>query len=751
MRAPIALLAVALWAPRAFAVDCPRGDAPAFVGEFVVERVQTHVDVVGGAAAVRTEITFRNTGDGPARGAVTLATALDDDAPPPLIVQRAFLMGGGRAALDASEAASERFEAFVDVLENGVDPADARDGARAALLVQETHGGDITVEVAAACSSRVITAVVAGAVLAEPVDGGERYVVPSVGPRDVLVTSTTRGQLWVDGQRPGKGGRVARTVAGHRDDDATDEDFDGVTTRPFVVQVSDIDAGLRFTGQLIDVDPVMAKTKTDSEADDGSAPSPLGEAGFGLLGASLALPRPLSTVPPSLQLVFVVDASVSAGDDGVARALRLMQAVLDAAPADAGWALIAMQREPRLVVPPWQPRDHRFVPRIDVGNGTDVSAALALARRIGSDSDPGAGRIIVLSDLAQKSGDDDALARALVGDAATTPIVHLVELPEDVGPDEALDHTRVLPGETALATAVTSTRGIHVALGPADRDRDHDLALHLLRPTRLDDLRLFVDGRDVSALLEGDSGGDPIDGATLLVRPFVADVDAPRRQDTLPVFLIEGDGLRLAARLPAGTRRAELRALAWADEIRLPLTPLPPKMAPAAIATATNLDLRDLFAGAPDALDVVARRFGFVSAVTSLVSVPTFRPARPEGLGMRGSGSCGCGCCGGIGGVGRATACGWGTGKVLKAQEILDQLARDIARVCRADVDATLEVADLEILDVHARGAGRRCVAARLWRARLDALTPGDGSFESRGTFTIAAPYEPPTGGDHAP
>jgi hypothetical protein len=318
-----------------------------------------------------------------------------------------------------------------------------------------------------------------------------------------------------------------------------------------------------------------------------------------------------------------------------------------------------------------------------------------------------------------------------------------VELPDDVGPDEALDHTRVLPGETALATAVTSTRGIHVALGPADRDHDDDLALHLLRPTRLDDLHLFVDGRDVSALLAGDRGGDPIDGATLLVRPFIADADAVNMQDELPVFLVEGDGLRLAARLPAGTRRAELRALAWADEIRLPLTPLPTKVASAAIATTTNLDLRDLFAGATDALEVVARRVGYVSAVTSLVLVPTFRPARPEGLGMRGSGSCGCGCGGGIGGVGRAIACGWGTGKTLKAREILDQLARDIARVCRADVDATLEVADLEILDVHGRGAGRRCVAARLWRTRLDALTPGDGSFEARDTFTLHAPWTP--------
>lgn len=88
------------------APDCPRGDDPGEVGDLVVERVQTHVDVVGDAAAIRTEITLRNTSDGPARGSVTLATGLDDDTHPPLIVQRARLMGGDRAVLDDSSACS---------------------------------------------------------------------------------------------------------------------------------------------------------------------------------------------------------------------------------------------------------------------------------------------------------------------------------------------------------------------------------------------------------------------------------------------------------------------------------------------------------------------------------------------------------------------------------------------------------------------------------------------------------------------
>lgn len=215
----------------------------------------------------------------------------------------------------------------------------------------------------------------------------------------------------------------------------------------------------------------------------------------------------------------------------------------------------------------------------------------------------------MLSDLLQKAGDEEALARDLVATAATTapstPIVHLVDLPEDVGRDEALGFERVLPGDDALATAVMSTRGIHLTLGPAEADDDRTLALHLLRPTRLDDVRLFVDGRDVGVLT---AAGD----ATVTVRGFGADEDGVDGSDALATFLAEGDGLRVSARLPPGVRYAEVRALAWADDVGLPLTPLPTKVATAAIATASNLDLRDVFDSARDALDIVARRLGWM-------------------------------------------------------------------------------------------------------------------------------------------
>jgi hypothetical protein len=767
MRAPLILLAAAAWTSEALAGHCPRGDAPGPVGELVIEQIQTHVEVVSAAAGLWTEVTLRNPSDGPARAAFTLATRLGDERPPPFVVQRAHIAGNDRAALDARDDARERFDTFVDALENGVDTADARDGGRAALLVSEADDGDVLVEVAAACSTRVLTVVVGGVLLGEPVDGGQRFVVPVVDGRDVLVATTRAGRLWVDGRRPGPGGRVVRAVAHAGSAEARPDDaFDGVQTLPFVIQVAaaDEDDMLRADGLLLDVPPALAPKASSGDDVAHEVASIAGEHGLSLLGASLMVPRPMSAMPAAPRLVFVVDASVSAGADGVARALRLVHAVLDAAPPDAAWALITMQREPQLVVSPWQPRDRRYIPRVDVGNGSDVTAALALARRIGRDAEPGASRVIVLSDLQQKTGADDVLARALVTDVdAQTPVVHLVELPDDVGRAEALSAERVLPGEGHLATAVGVARGIHVVLSSTAQERDEDdaIALHLLRPTRLDDLRLFIDGREVGANQpdnsagagDGDGDGDGDNGVAtrLIVRTFGEDAHARTSGGTrLPDFVVEGDGLRLAARLPRGARRAELRGLAWAEEVRIPVTALPSSVAAAAAGTVTNLDLRDAFLGARDVLAVIARQLGYVSAVTSLASVPTFRPARPEGgLGLsRRSSGCSCGCGGAC--VGMSRSCGWGTGKITKAREVLDQLARDIAALCRAEVDADIEVADLEILDVRARGPGRVCVAARLWRARLDVLSPGDDSFEARSTFGLAttAPTESDTDDD---
>ena len=50
---------------------------------------------------------------------------------------------------------------------------------------------------------------------------------------------------------------------------------------------------------------------------------------FSLVHAAVDLPRPLVDAPDELRVVFVVDTSVSAGDTGVARALQLVDAVLD--------------------------------------------------------------------------------------------------------------------------------------------------------------------------------------------------------------------------------------------------------------------------------------------------------------------------------------------------------------------------------------------------------------------------------------
>jgi hypothetical protein len=77
----------------------------------------------------------------------------------------------------------------------------------------------------------------------------------------------------------------------------------------------------------------------------------------------------------------------------------------------------------------------------------------------------------------------------------------------------------------------------------------------------------------------------------------------------------------------------------------------------------------------------------------------------------------------------------------------LDALAQAIADHCRSDVDVSLEIGDLEILEVTAKHSARhraRCIAEGFWHARLDRLTPGDGSFEKHGHRTAMATWTPP-------
>jgi hypothetical protein len=723
------------------APDCPRQDQPGPLTDFAPGRATTTIHVVDGVAVVHYRLTLHNTSNGPAHGLVTLQTRRgvddigghDDAIGSPLIVQHAHLVGSAASGLEDAFNASQRFSAFRDALQDGVEPEDAVVGGhRAALLVAEDSEGDVTVEVAAACSVRTVTVEVDGAVLSTPRQGGWRFLVPRLSSRDDVIVTADDAEVWVDGTTPALNGRV--TVSGPARPLDGEEDFGGA---PFVVDARPTVGRLRAAGVLRTFKATAGKTSAAKT----ETPSDLMASGFSLLQASVDLPSPLTTTAADMRLVFVVDSSVSAGDDGVKRTLTLVNHILDAAPDDARWALVTASRNPRLVVAPWRARDDRFLPEIVVENGSNLSAAVALAARIGGDAGAGSGRVIVLSDLQLGDVGAPRLVGALHASpvGAQAPVVHVLELPADLGVDEELGFVRELAEDVPLVSATARHGGLFLGVSPGGEDGDElALARFVIRPTRLDRMQLFVDGVDVS----NDVGVDPMHAG----RALGWDAAGPSGDGTLPRFLLEGGGLRLAQTMPVGSRRVQFRGLLWAEPVVIDLEAAPTA---AALGTAINGVLRAHFSGADDAVTAVATAGHFVSRMTSLAAVPAFRPARPDGFGTQSwSWSCGCGGCGGSGS--RSTHCSIGHASQppkLAEQALLDALAQTIADHCLGDVDVTLEIGDLEILEVTAKNSARhraRCIAEGFWHARLDRLTPGDGSFEKHGHRTAMATWTPP-------
>jgi hypothetical protein len=768
MRLPLPLACAALgvlwgtWAGNARASsDCPRRDEPGAIGALSFGRASTTVHVVEGVAVVHYSLTLHNTTTGPAQATVNLSTLRDgsddgDGSASPLIVQQAHIVGSGRATLDNAVAASERFNAFRTALENGVEPEEVVGGTRrSALLVSEGAGspcgnscgspsgdGDIVIEVAAACSVRTLTVEIDGAVLSTPRRGGWRFVVPRLSDRDVVTVTGDDVELWADGAMPGRAGVVVQPAP-----QVASEAGEALEASIMVVDARPVVGRLRAAGVLQRFKPIAPVPSTKTRADDigmgDVEPSALMADGFSVLQASLDLPSPLTTTPSAMRLVFVVDASVSAGEEGVKRTLDVMHRILDAAPDDARWALVSSNRTAKLVVAPWRARDDRFLPEIVVENGSNLPAAIDLALRIGSDADPGAGRVIVLSDLQLGDSGSPRLISALtdttVGHGG--PVVHVLQLPADIGADEQFGFVRDLDDALPLVRAVNTRGGVLLdVFGAGDEGNEQTMARHLIHPTRLEGIQLLVDGVDIGDPVVAAAADTTIHDGRVLSWEAAGPVDGRE----LPRFLVEGGGLRLARTLPVGARRVQVRGLLWAEPVTIDFETAPTAVA---LGTAINGVLRAHFSSADDAVTAVATAGHFVSRMTSLASVPTFRPARPEGLGMGGIGCCGGGCCG----CGRSfgSRCGIGSSNSpkLAEQELLDALAQEIAERCRTDVDVSLEIGDLEILGVTVKPSARRaarCVAEGFWQERLDRLTPGDGSFEAHRVRTTAATWTAP-------
>ncbi len=594
--------------------------------------------------------------------------------------------------LDDDDVAAERFADFTAALQVGVPAEEARGGkARTAVLADVSSGccgndGDeVVVQVATTCGDDEMVVESTWLIESEAVDGAWRFRVPRDGVRDLplSVTGVAVRKVFVDGG--------AAKVVRHGEGEA-------------VIDVLALDhATLRGRAAVARLEPIarLGPPPHDEwgKVDGADVVEP--SAPVDTVRIELDVPRPLADPAPGLRVIFVLDASMSAGVEGIAKARAAMEGVLDALPDDARYSAVAFARRPWLVVDPWSSPRERFVPDLAPENGSDVLGALAFATRLARDVAPDeTPRIVVVSDLMQANAVTDAVWGSRM--ASLDVLTHVVTLPADVESAAPSTWVRVIPDEDPRAEAVEGTGGIMVDIGGGD-ESDAVLWPHLVAPTRVDQVAVEVGGRD------------PLDGAL-------------SSTGEVPEVLHSGVGVRVQSVLPVGAHGdAFLTGFLWSQPLALPLRAAPATRRLSLARTAFGPVAAEL---PDDVVRAAAKAVNAVSRVTSLVHVPDYRPREPDGGGFGMSG-CGCGCCGcccGFGRLGSVTTCGVGTATAIvgELEALQARLASELEACGERSATVRLELEDKEILDVVPVRASS-CVVERVWRWDLQRIADSEG------------------------
>ncbi|MBL8915008.1 MAG: VWA domain-containing protein, partial [Archangium sp.] len=211
----------------------------------------------------------------------------------------------------------------------------------------------------------------------------------------------------------------------------------------------------------------------------------------------------LGELPKNANVVFVVDASISEGEKGVASQLELITPYLASVP-DARVEVVVFRRYAERLF-------GRFVPasefareltmlapeRLAVGNGSnlDVGAQLAFdllthEGRLDLGRAGGNGRVVTFTDEQLK---DALTVDALIGAMKQAPrdvVVHVVRRDESYG--DSLSERRDDASRFARAAAVTGGIFLRVDGHPSDAVLDADVMRGLVRPIRIDDFAVVA-------------------------------------------------------------------------------------------------------------------------------------------------------------------------------------------------------------------------------------------------------------------
>lgn len=220
----------------------------------------------------------------------------------------------------------------------------------------------------------------------------------------------------------------------------------------------------------------------------------------------------LSKLPKRAQVVFVIDASYSQGDDGIAAQLAIVRAYVAHVP-DADVELVAYRRTAARVFGAFVPAaelDARIAKATAAGafapgNGSALDAGAALAVEV-LDGRKGPLRIVVATDQLVRSTLTQAVGLAALAKAPKATIVHVV-VPLLAGDEVVVARD----DDSELAPLATRHHGILANISglPAKTDKLLTAAmLGLVRPIRIDHVSITGladrDAADVDTLAEGD-------------------------------------------------------------------------------------------------------------------------------------------------------------------------------------------------------------------------------------------------------
>ncbi len=309
----------------------------------------------------------------------------------------------------------------------------------------------------------------------------------------------------------------------------------------------------------------------------------------------------LSPAPRDASVVFVIDASISMGEGGVAAQLGMVRAYLARAPG-ARFELVVYRRHATRVFGRWRAGAdveaalaEAGVAPFAIANGSSLDAGLASAATILARA-PGPRRIVAFTDDRVREALDEELARSSLADLPADAVLHVVSTSAHRGRASALDRA----DDHFLAGVAARWGGIAAGatLG-ADGELPHaraDVFEELVRPRRIDDvviahghgeraeLGAILEGQSVRALERADSDAVTVQGM-IWGRPWqptLVTSDRARRNAAAlvvadeQVWHLERDVVRsLATMAHAVSTETSL----WADDPRWTPGGLPPEVA----------------------------------------------------------------------------------------------------------------------------------------------------------------------------